>query len=440
MVSPNAVADASALSSYAFDTLVANPTMSADQAYSIAYAAQVIGQQVSAGTVSLGQAIATVDAAGAVSGSPIANRVMPPVDSQPNTAPGIYLPSGKVALPSLGSTVVVTPTGFIPVSVYDPAMVPLTGNQAAAMASTYLMGILKSRPQMDSLSAYRLVYLVQSQGQKIVDGSLSVNSLIGSLNSIAASAPDYNLAPASGLQLPNYIHGSSPPALPKVYTDVPTRPKITPPNTGSGGLLALVNLSPNGRTFGEITDAGGYLSLEEREWYLNQIGKTVDPITGAAVDMKVYAAKAPVQVGSMVIPKALPNGDVGSYVTLSPDVVAAIQTIFPPDEWRTAFMIAAVENNGNATGANPSSGASGLFQILPSNFGTFTFLNHTTGQYETLTIDSSNASDPYVNTAKAEQLWRNSNGWGATITPGIAWTGSPWEAAPNVFNYFLKNP
>jgi hypothetical protein len=69
------------------------------------------------------------------------------------------------------------------------------------------------------------------------------------------------------------------------------QPQIRPPNTGDAGLRALPQgsfdqgpsqtdmMGPDGRSFSQITGTP-YKSDAEREFYLNQIGKTVDPGTG----------------------------------------------------------------------------------------------------------------------------------------------------------------
>lgn len=195
--------------------------------------------------------------------------------------------------------------------------------------------------------------------------------------------------------------------------------------------------SPTGRTFSDIQASGKYQSLAEREWYLNQINRTVgrnglpvprpslpDPSTTAGTSFDPSSGGSgmfgnggepsitPPSTGSGGLLDTLPDGSamVPDYAHpgstpahLSQAQVNAIRTIFPPSEWTFAMEVAAAESGGN-NNATGSAGERGIFQIHPVNF-------------RTLGVDSQALQDPFRSTEAAYKLWEES-GW------------APWTTAP----------
>lgn len=187
--------------------------------------------------------------------------------------------------------------------------------------------------------------------------------------------------------------------------------------------------SPTGRTFAEIQSSGRYQSTAEREWYLNQINRTIGrnglpvpkpsglpPRVGSATSSPMFGGSAPLPTpptGGMLQGSpvrladdgsaTVPNYVGGGTVTLSKAQVNAIRTVFPPSEWDMAMEVAAAESGGSNV-ARGAANERGLFQIHPVN-------------WQNLGVDEAALQDPFRNTEAAYKLWHES-GW------------QPWTTAP----------
>lgn len=205
------------------------------------------------------------------------------------------------------------------------------------------------------------------------------------------------------------IPGTGAPQLPVGSLPTPTDPKA--------------NASPTGRNFYEIQASGKYQTVGEREWYLNQINRTIGrsglPVPkpapspaeglfgGGPTPLPNFGAPSTgsggvlrtSDDGSAVVPDYAHGGE----ARLTSAQVSAIRTIFPPSEWDMAMEVAAAESHGddNAVGAD---GERSIFQIHPVN-------------WKSLGVDEHSLQDPFRAAEAAYKLWQ-SDGW------------QPWTTAP----------
>ena len=197
--------------------------------------------------------------------------------------------------------------------------------------------------------------------------------------------------------------------------------------------------SPTGRTWDEIKAAGDYQSFEERMWFLEQIGKTVDLNTGQVIPLartqaqgqpQPVAAPTPQAPAAVATPRPglatgtqggmqVPDLVHGGTATIPDNALQAIRQLFPEQEFNTAIHIAAAESKGS-NDAIGKAGEVGLFQVHPVHFGTVVTLPDGTR----VAINAQNLRDPVVNTAAARQIWQNNQGW------------NPWTTKQGVFAGF----
>lgn len=135
--------------------------------------------------------------------------------------------------------------------------------------------------------------------------------------------------------------------------------QITPPNVGGAGMQAPGMMSPNGRTFDQITGTD-YLSPEERVWYLNQIGKTVDPVTGAVVPYQSQITPPSLTggaggaFGQQAFPNSPTQGSIGPNGRTF-DQVTGTDYLSPQErEWYLAQSGKTVTASGAVVGGNPT--------------------------------------------------------------------------------------
>ena len=237
------------------------------------------------------------------------------------------------------------------------------------------------------------------------------------------------------------------------------RPRITPPKVGEAGLLppSIDPVGPNGRSWLEIQKVGTYLSVAEREWFLNQIGKTISP-NGEAVPIPVQRIQAAQAANPSNFPTIsaqgmrVPKITTGEWVTLPADLVSLIQNIFPQNQWEEAYLIVAAETGGkNIPGMSAS--VHGYFQIHEVNFSSLT-------QALGIPVNRETIYNPEVNVLAAREINMRSGGWAATSSTLRDYTiyipqedGSfrartitsnrtqnPWHPGPEVVEYvWAKN-
>lgn len=256
-----------------------------------------------------------------------------------------------------------------------------------------------------------------NQGQLSFDDAM--DSMKSMLQSVAKTTSNGVRASQPSAPLPS--------AAAPAESAAPTLPPPAPPRTAP---------SPTGRTFAEIQASGRYQNVAEREWYLNQINRTIGrnglpvPRPAGLPTRNAPHAAAPPMFGSTStsssspLPStpmaqgspvhisddgsaAVPDYVHGGSVTLSKAQVSAIRTVFPPNEWDMAMEVAVAESGGN-NNARGAANERGLFQIHPVN-------------WQNLGVDEVSLQDPLRNAEAAYKLWHDS-GW------------QPWTTAPIIRN------
>ena len=220
---------------------------------------------------------------------------------------------------------------------------------------------------------------------------------------VSAAQPQYTSGPTTWSNQPTQIGSQFQFNTPQgtVYSSVPRLPWLPGPSTAATGGPVPQPMSGNPRiTPPHVGEAG--------------MAEGSPPVTQADIAAGAYGPPSP------VLPLNLPDVVHGGTVTLSPDQITAIRSVFPQSEWGTAQLIAAAESKGN-NGAIGSAGEVGLFQIHPVNWLS---LSQALG----IPINAQTLQDPMVNARAAFVLWQGSQGWGRK-------SGNPWTTAPAVFNY-----
>ena len=200
---------------------------------------------------------------------------------------------------------------------------------------------------------------------------------------------------------------------------------IKPPNTGEANML-----SPDGRSIEEIKASGKYNSPNERLWYLNSIGKSLDANGNIVPFSQQPQPTQTPELTSASAPITVEDVNHGGTAVLQPDALKAIMDNFPQSEWKAATMIMASESKGNPL-AIGGVGERGLFQINPGpNRAYWNEYSQILGT----PINEITLQDANLNARVARLIWDRNNGWARKRADG-SYEPNPWSTAPAVLKY-----